>query len=165
MLNEALQWLVLASILVMVLGLYRQVAATMPAAFRSSSGGPSVGRRLPRNAIEKVNAAFGSASTEGLLLAFVSENCQACRQLLASLEDSVPAAVKSRLVLVAHDPSPAFEIALLELNIPVIPDVDSELFEACRVTATPLIVEVDASGKVLWKEVTHDVARAAVEAS
>jgi hypothetical protein len=155
--NETLQWAVIAAVGILLLGMLRQVGLLLPASSRAEPSGPPVGRRLPRPVLGRLAAEFPSSSGgEETLLAFVTESCTGCQRLLSSLENGHEAA-HSQLVLVARQPSDGFRRALAELPVSRIDDDSGELWKACRVTATPLLVRLGKGGKVIAKEVTHRV--------
>jgi hypothetical protein len=97
---------------------------------------------------------------DGTLVAYVTESCVGCQQLLASLEHG-----KSRrdepLVLVAKNASPGFREALGATGLPAVFD-QGAIWRACGVSATPLVIRLDQEGRVVAKEVTHLVDRVAV---
>jgi hypothetical protein len=153
--NEIFQWVVLVGVLFLLLGAFRQIALSLPSDHRAQTfSGPSIGRRLPRSTAKRIEAlTVSSDSTQGAVVAFVSESCAACQRLLANLathEDSVP------VVVVARRPSLAFQDALARLSRPLIFD-DGEVWHDCRITNTPLVVRLDQEGKVSSKGVTHDI--------
>lgn len=156
MVNEIVQWAVLCLLTLAVLGLFRQIAFTLPPDRRSTPEGPPVGRRAPAPLREGLEAAGVRRDLiSGLTVAFVSEACVGCQRLLADL----PSEIRDTgiaIALVAHKPSLAFAQALNEIEVPVVFD-DGAIWEACQVTATPLLIHLDRDGRVANKEVTHDV--------
>lgn len=146
-------------------GVLRQTALALPADFRAESGGPPLRRRLPTKLLRRVQESFGNPdSLDGAIVAFVTENCRGCHQLLAAIAET-PYEAGERRVLVAREPSDAFRSALSDLPIPVIFDESGDLWEASNVTATPLVVALDAQGRVRAKELTHDVSRLSTTAA
>lgn len=159
--NEILQWAILFMFLVLMLGLYRQVSLTVPASRRSSDEGPPLGRRLPSALVEDLADVLPRfKAADGATVAFITENCVGCQRLVADLNDSVRD-LEERFALVVRTPSRAFMDALGELHLPIISDNDGKLWRSAQITATPLVVHIDGSGKVTRKEVTHDVRRVA----
>lgn len=155
MVNEVLQWAVLAGLGVLLLGLVHQLAGATPSRTDGPSG-PEVGRRLPDLLVDKIQRAEGDGSLPRRgLVAFVVESCIGCQHLLASLQQR--SSFEDRpVVLVAKQPSSTFLHALNDIGHPVIQD-DGALWQACGITNTPLIVEIDDRGQVLAKGVTHNV--------
>lgn len=155
--NEVLQWIALVVLTLLTLGVLRQMSLLLPPAQRGATSGPSTGRRAPSRLLERVEVAVGGGGLErGALVAFVTENCVGCQQLLADLAEGRQQPNGQPLVLVAHKPSDQFVAALEETRIPMIAD-DGELWEDCRVASTPLIVRIDERGRTAMKEVTHRV--------
>jgi hypothetical protein len=159
--NEVVQWAVLVVMAVLVLGLYRQIALTLPSR-RLPEGGLRVGRRIPAALLDEIHRAVPQLrELGGVTIAFVTESCIGCQRLLAGISEEVPD-LDGRIVLVAKQPTVSFEDALRGIPVATIFDRTGSLWQACRVTATPLVVFVDGSGKVVRREVTHDVRRVAV---
>lgn len=164
--NEALQWAALIALGILVLGIFRQVALTLPPEVRATPSGPPIGHRLPEPALAELRRVVpGGELADGTLVAFVTESCVGCQRLLANLVDWSGRADGRPLVLLAKAPSEQFRIALLETGAPLIQDQTGELWKACEVSATPLVVLVDGDGRVQAKEVTHRVEGVATFAS
>ncbi len=89
-------------------------------------------------------------------MAFVTESCRGCQRLLADIEHST--APPDDLVLVAHRPTGPFSTALESVGVPVVRDEDGRLWEEASITATPLLVRLDRSGRIKRKDLSHDVA-------
>jgi hypothetical protein len=160
MANEIAQWALLAFTLFLVLGLFRQVSILTPQARRAAPSGVDLGKRLPRPLMDQVAGVTPGIEDEGATIAFITEDCIGCQRLLAELPDALED-VWPPPVLVARVPSQQFKLALQELSVPMIYDDTGELWSSSHVSATPLVVRVDATGKVIRKEVTHDVRRVA----
>lgn len=159
--SEALQWAAIAALSLLLLGVLRQTALALPAEFRAESGGPPIRRRLPTKLLRRVEESLGNPeSLDGTVVAFVTESCRGCHQLLATIAKH-PYESGERRILVAREPSDAFRSALSELPVPVIFDESGDLWEASNVTGTPLVIALDAQGRVTAKELTHDVSRLA----
>jgi len=158
---EVIQWSLLGLILLLLLGLYRQVGLLTPANARATTrGGPMVGRRLPGSLLQKLNEVVPEKASDGATLAFVHESCTGCQRLLSDL-NLVPTVVKAEVVLVLRRPSWQFGEAVKELNVPIISDAEGQLWRECGITETPLVVRIGPGGRVLEREVTHDVSRVA----
>lgn len=166
MANEALQWAVLAIMGLLVLGVLRQVALTLPPEARATASGPPVGRRIPKQLLTELHRVSPTGDvTAGTLVAFVTESCVGCQRLLAELSNGNGHRDDRPLVLVAKTPSEQFFDALAETGIPAIADVTGDLWKSCGVSATPLVLRLDREGRVEAKEVTHRVERVAAPAS
>jgi hypothetical protein len=157
MANEVVQWALLLGVSLLVLGLLRQISLTSPPAARGVDwSGPPIGRPLPRDLLARIQTLTGGSLTHGATVGFVSEACSGCQRLLSSIAAAPKDASARPLILTARNPSLEFQSALEEAAIPVIYD-DGALWEACRITATPLLVRIDEEGRVVGKELTHRV--------
>lgn len=155
MLNEVLQWSLLVVLGVLLLGVLHQVAGSLPPPAHTTSG-PPLGRRAPRELLSQIRGTDPNQDLrDGTLVAFVVEDCAGCQQLLADL-GPLEGGRDQHVVLVAKRASPQFREALMELGRPTIFD-EGALWELCHVTNTPLVLRVDAGGRVVAKEVTHHV--------
>lgn len=162
--NEVLQWTVLVILAVLMLGVLRQLALILPPRVRSDAG-PDIGKRAPAALLSGVTTAVSNGGfSHGAVVAFVAENCAGCQKLLADLSEGRQSANGQPVVVVADNPSEAFSAALDETSLPVIED-RGELWSACGVTATPLVVRIDGDGRITKKEVTHRVDEVAHSAS
>lgn len=157
MVNEVLQWTVLVVLIVLTLGLLRQLSVMLPPAAGGVGNGPSMGRRAPARLLGQVErAVMNGGLAHGALVAFVTEDCVGCQKLLADVADGRQKLDGQPLVVVARSPSEQFRAALRETGIAVVHD-EGELWDECRVTATPLVVRIDEKGRIAMKEVTHRV--------
>ena len=156
--EEIVQWAMLVLLSILVLGLFRQVAVSQPQPRRSNTpDGPAMDKVAPavlRHAIQEYLGREGLS----VRVAFVIESCVACQRLVA---EAASGAEEERLLLVAKSPSNGFLAALKETRVPVIAD-DGRIWRACGISNTPLVVDIDARGRVTRKEVTHHVLQAAV---
>ncbi len=165
MANEILQWAVLAVLAFLLLGALRQISLMLPAPSRAAVGGPEIGRQLPASVMRELKRTLPvERSLDGALIAFVTEGCTGCQQLLRTLEVSRPSLDGRLIVLVAKNSSAGFRSAIDAMELPVIHDDKAEVWDACGITATPLVMRLDAQGRVTSKEVTHDVERLAAAA-
>lgn len=161
MTNEIAQWMVLSFLVLLVLGLFRQVSVSRPPGQRAVIGGLQEGDGLPKVLVDELASLSSRFKATGATVAFVVENCAACQRLLAELPQAIRESPATYAVVV-RQPSEAFREALLrEVDVPIVFDEDGGLWATCRITATPLVAVVDGQGQVLRKEVTHDVARVA----
>ncbi len=163
--NDILQWVTIAAIAFLVLGLFRQISVLLPSENRSlTQSGPPLGDPVPRRLqLEMERALQGPLPRSGLLIAFVTESCIACQTLLGQLQESRALQDGQRLLLVAKNASEPFREALDQLGLPIVHD-NGELWEACRVTNTPLLVKVSDDARVSAKGVTHHVDTVALAA-
>lgn len=164
--NEVVQWAVILTLTVLVLGLYRQLAQFMgiaPLSLESNSG-PRLGRPLDDAAQSILRAELDDfPPSRPTTLAFVHEGCAGCQFLLAHLSNQpVDAATAQMVIVVALRPSPDFLAALHELSRPVVADHTGDLWKACDVQATPFQVHLDRHGVVTGKAVDHNVGDALV---
>ena len=79
--NEVLQWAVMTMIVFLLLGLFRQIAASNPARLRRFDRGLRPGERLPVELRQQLGALAGSIVQDEAILAFVTENCVGCQRL------------------------------------------------------------------------------------
>ena len=156
MVNETVQWAVLVLVVLLVLGVLRQISVMLPPTSRAVSSGPPVGRHLPKHLYERLRN-MPELLNGDTILAFVTEACTGCQRLLASIEEPAMTTARRHLALVAKAPSEPFREALAETGVPTIEDSDGTIWAACQVSATPLVVRVDSTGRVRAKEVTHRV--------
>lgn len=164
MVNEVVQWAMLVMVALALLGVLRQVSVMVPARARAAPSGPEIGSRIDRRLLDEARRQMKPGISErGAILAFVTEQCAGCQHLLASIPNLDGHLDDLPLLLVAKTPSPAFRRAIAKTGVPVINDVSGQVWRAARVTATPLVVRLDKSGRVRWKEVTHRVDLAANE--
>ena len=94
MINEILQWAVLVSLAMFLLGLTRQLGRYMIVTRndRSDAQGPTLGKRLPGSAFSDSERAtmterMASGRSDFAALLFVDDRCAGCEQALAELED------------------------------------------------------------------------------
>jgi hypothetical protein len=155
LLNESIQWVWLGGLTLLVLGALRQLAILSPGTTRAQASGPPIGRKLPREALDRIRQSSDRpVDLTPLQVAFVTESCPACQRLLANLDGGSDV---HNVVLVAQVGSPHFTAAVEELRVPVVWDPTGDMWEACQVTATPLVLNIDRTGQVVAKEVTHRV--------
>jgi hypothetical protein len=160
--NEVAQWTLILLLGLLVLGLLRQVALVLPPATRTPPPGPQTGRKVPSGLLDVVRGASRNGEfAAGAVVAFVSENCVGCQKLLADAAGGVPDLGGRGFLVATQSASTSFQSALAESGIPSV-HIDARLWDECDISATPLLVTIDADGRVVDKEVTHRV-KAAVE--
>jgi len=156
---DSVQWLVIAGLAVLVLGLYRQLAIflTPPTRTLESMAGPEIGERLPSEA-RQILSSKGMPTDREVTLAFVSESCRGCQVMIAKLTRLIASSDPrvTDTVVVALNPSGAMLRALEEAGIQYIED-DGELWGLLDVQATPFLVDVGRKGIVRRKAVDHRV--------
>jgi hypothetical protein len=162
MINDMAQWAVLSLLAFLMLGLFRQVGMQLPPAVRAAVAGPDVGKKAPDRLLSQIKSISpGALEAADVIVAFVAEHCVSCQRLLGNVATSRGSVAGANLILVARNPSPAFRSALFETGLPTINDTEGKLWRDCHVTATPLLVRLNISGRVTGKEVTHDAERLA----
>jgi hypothetical protein len=84
--NELLQWIALAALLLFILALYRQVGLMLidRRTYLVGSFGPNVGQRAQQQLLGTFPS---SLAHEWKLLVFVQERCTACADLIEQLKD------------------------------------------------------------------------------
>jgi hypothetical protein len=151
--NEVAQWMLLFVVGMLLLGVLRQLALMLPAEARTPSRELQTGELLPgklRRRVHELPLVVG-----GYLVAFVSESCRSCERLLSQLE-SLPREERPPLILVARGGSPVFVDALRKAGDLVVED-DGAIWSEVGVAATPTVLHVDSSGRIVRREVTHHV--------
>lgn len=164
MLNEIIQWAALASIVVLLLGLLRQVSAIVPPSRRLPSG-PQAGERLPsplRDALERDPTHRGASG----LLVFVSEGCAGCSRLLSVLEagGSTQNLGDSWVLIVPRSDRGPFVGALEQAGFSILPDESGDFWRTLGVAATPTVMHIDPEGRITYRGVTQDVQQFAAHA-
>lgn len=158
MVNEVTQWVLLLSLALLVLGLYRQYATAMgigDSQLLPAVMGPRPGRKISAQHLERLNL----GGRPGLVM-FVSDSCASCHRLLAQVQQHMAEPLDQLAVsIVAVRSSPDFVEALRRLSVGVVDDANGELSSALEVGATPFIITLDAKGAVRAKAVESDVAR------
>lgn len=160
MVNESLQWALLVALVFLILGAFRQIALIVPPDLRAVPSGPAVGDPLPNRTLASVHSALGwtaSPKAEDTTIAFITESCVGCRQLVSNAVRAVEGGRIANLVFLAREPSQQYLRALEETGVPLVADGDGKHWAACDITATPLVVRVGADGKVKSREVMHRV--------
>jgi hypothetical protein len=164
MVAEVIQWMLLATFAVLLLGLYRQLAEFLQVERHDSVrslGGPRLRRRLPAGLLTALaEAAPTFLGGEAGIIAFVSEGCVSCARLLSELQAGEPVEYTGRVAIVARAESGSYVAGLKELGLPLVIDSDGTLFRQCNVQATPLLLLMDRDQVVVRKAVDHNVTRA-----
>jgi methylamine dehydrogenase accessory protein MauD len=156
--NEALQWLALAALLVVGLALARQVGVlhvrVAPAGALDANRGPAVGDKapvLPVTTLEGRPFLIGGPAQGLQLLMFVSAACPMCKTLIP-VAKSFAAAERVSLVFIGDD-DPAVQASLVEkqglAGFPFIND--DSIGRQFEVDKLPHAVLLDAQGVVLAK--------------
>jgi hypothetical protein len=150
------QWVLLGALGVLVIVLFRQLGRLLNGTAKAAELGPVVGRRAAgltylRPGEQTPRQLIPGAGLPALI-AFVDPTCPSCEQLVLTLGQLQAAGDLSglRVLLLISDPasylqiSEAFSATELEIGRPS----DPAGLESYRVTGTPLLVAVDASGTV-----------------
>jgi hypothetical protein len=150
------QWALLGALGILVIVLFRQLGRLLNGNAKAAELGPVTGSRAAALSYlrpgEQVPRQVTPGGGEPLLIAFVDPTCPSCEQLVLTL-DQVRATgdiAALRILLLISDPasylqiSDAFSATELEIGRPA----DPAGLEYYRVTATPLLVAIDATGTV-----------------
>ncbi len=150
------QWSLLGALGVLVIVLFRQLGRLLNGTAKAAEFGPPAGSRAAALSYlrpgEQAPRALIPGSGEPVLIAFVDPTCPSCEQLVLTLDQLREAGdlAALRVLLLISDPvsylqiSEAFSATGLEIGRPA----DPAGLELYRVTATPLLVAVDAAGTV-----------------
>lgn len=150
--NELLQWATLLLILIVVLGLARQLAVFMqPHDEQLAEAGPGVGDRvrddfLPAASVERLTDLMRARETEAGLVLVLSEQCTGCVSVLEYLERSPE--IPLPLAAVAKESGDDFAARLAEVFDTVVEDRDGSRVEAAGIVATPYAVTLGTDGRV-----------------
>lgn len=155
MINEILQWAVLLSLAMFLLGLTRQLGRYMIVTRndRSDAQGPTLGKRLPRGAFSDHERAtmterMASGRSDYAALLFVDDRCAGCEQALAELEDGPVTEAMVVAISRRSDEKHARRLdELVDLAV-----VDEQRFKILGVDLTPFILIVDRDLVVVHKE-------------
>lgn len=150
------QWALLGGLGVLVIVMFRQLGQLLKGNAKAGELGPGVGSPAAALSYRRPGEADIRTLTPGggqpALIAFVDPTCPSCEELVLTL-DAMRAAgelAAVRVLLLISDPasylriSEAFQASDLEIGRPA----DPGGLAAYRVTATPLLVAVDADGTV-----------------
>jgi len=150
------QWALLGALGILVIVLFRQLGRLLNGTAKAAELGPVTGSRAAALSYvrpgEQAPHQLRPGGGQPLLLAFVDPTCPSCEQLVLTL-DQLRAAGElagTDVLLLISDPvsylqiSDAFSGTGLEIGRPA----DPAGLEYYRVTATPLLVAVDAAGTV-----------------
>lgn len=157
--NEALQWLVLAALGVAGLALARQVGVlhvrVAPAGALDANRGPAVGEVAPPLAVTTLDGTpytVGGTSSAGLrLLMFVSAQCPMCKSLIP-VAKSFAAAERLSLVFVGDDDVGVQKSLVAAQGLDAYPFINSdEVGRLFEVDKLPHAVLMDGGGKILAK--------------
>ena len=150
------QWALLGALAVLVVIMYRQLGRLLTGSDEADDLGPEIGRPAP--ALTYVAMADGqerrlAPGADGpVLVAFADPTCPSCEQLVGALgelsSDGELDGIRA-LVLISDPPSylrisEVFSGSQLEIGRPA----RRSGLDSYRVTATPLLVAIDASGVV-----------------
>jgi hypothetical protein len=161
MLNEFLQWAVLAFMAIFVFGLTRQLGKFL-VPHREQAAlhfGPDIGARLPKRVLDS-NEQQGllelmqARAAEWAVLLVVSDDCPACEGLLRGVPSSTTIQ-RAPLVVLARRSNAVHEKSLRAVADMVI--VDGDRLKAAGLTATPFAMIVDRSLKVVHKALAFNL--------
>jgi thiol-disulfide isomerase/thioredoxin len=150
------QWALLGALGVLVIAAFRQLGRLLNGTAKAAELGPLTGSlAVPLSYVrpgEQAPREFAPGGGQPVLIAFVDPTCPSCEQLVLTLDQLQSAGdlAALRVLLLISDPvsylqiSDAFSATGLEIGRPA----DPAGLEYYRVTATPLLVAVDAAGTV-----------------
>ncbi|HET7015810.1 MAG TPA: hypothetical protein VFI65_17955 [Streptosporangiaceae bacterium] len=150
------QWALLGALGILVIAAFRQLGRLLNGTAKAAELGPVTGSRAAALSYVRPGEQATYQLTPGdgrpVLLAFVDPTCPSCEQLVLTLDQLQAAGdlADLRVLLLISDPvsylqiSDAFSGTGLEIGRPA----DPAGLEYYRVTATPLLVAVDAAGTV-----------------
>jgi len=150
------QWALLAALCGLVLVMFRQLGRLLGGGSPAAAAGPATGGRAARIAYirsgERAVRQFVPGAGQPALVAFADPTCPSCEDLVSVLDQasrSGELAGLRVLVLISDPPgylaiSAAFSSAGLEIGRPA----GRDGLRSYRVTATPLLVAIDADGVV-----------------
>lgn len=147
-LNEVLQWAVIAVVALISFASARQSAIALP---RSHDAGPRVGTSIPTALRRRLAPLTSTLDLDELNVAFITENCRACQQLIVAARD------RPDVILVARTPSAEFVEQVEVAGLKVVRDEDGSIWRAMVVSATPLVIRMSKDGRIRAKGVTYDV--------
>lgn len=162
----ALQWIVIAVMAVLIVGLFRQVGVLHerlgPVGALTLPGGPALGTAAPVFELASLNGGMvkvggGDIAGRSTLVFFLSPTCPVCKSLLPVLLRMVREAAPTRLVL-ASDGDEAKQQRMIEREgLGAYPFVLSgELGRAHGVGKLPYAVLLDAQGLVAAKGLVNN---------
>lgn len=158
LINELAQWAVLAVLGIFVVGLTRQLGAFLvaPKDLAALEAGPDVGASLPKGFLSTeerrtVDAALRTRGEDAaVVFLVVSEECAACKGLLAGIEeDGIPEGV----VVVAYSRGSGDEHRRRLESVSDLAIVDEKRLDEADLPVTPFAVVTDAKLRVLHKQV------------
>jgi hypothetical protein len=150
------QWALLGALGVLVLVMFRQLGRLLAGSGGPAELGPAVGSKAAplayARAGEEVVRRLTPGDGQAALVAFVDPTCPSCEELVSQLDAARQAGDLAglRTLLLFSDPpgylqiSEAFRSTELEIGRPAEPAG----LDSYRVSATPLLVAIDAAGLV-----------------
>lgn len=160
--NELAQWAVLLFLVVLVLGLTRQLGHfLLPHHEQVLDPAPDVGDRLPAVLTSDVErdqlAALADAETAGLLTMLVlNEQCNGCQHLLEDFEKG-RVVRHGPLAFVAKESSGDFVERMRRQADLVIEDADAAKTQAAGISATPFLLVLDRELRVKHRDFSGNV--------
>lgn len=160
MVNEILQWGVIAFMGVFLIGLTRQLGLFLVPArdIRAQDEGPPLGRALPADLLEPDDQARLRAMIDGrhssfAFVAFIDEFCPGCAALQAQLEELGPphGAPTVALLRAAGDDYRARVERAFDLVV-----IDRQRMIRHGFSSAPLVMIVDSGLEVVHKEIAAD---------
>lgn len=156
MINEILQWAVLAFLAVFVLGLTRQLGNYLVPAREvvAHDNGPRVGAHLPNAVLgpdsrEKLLAVMDARGSKWTLAAVLGETCESCKPWLERLSKPVPGS--PAVLLLTRDCSDEYADRLRSVADAVI--IGSAALDQARLRVTPFGMVLDEDLRIVDKAV------------
>lgn len=150
------QWVLLFTLAILVILMFRQLGRHLILAKRPSSLGPEVGSQASSIVYSQMSdgltASFVPGRGRPALIGFVDPTCPACEELVTALNESHGAGELSTIdsLLLTTDPPSYLQISepFRATRLPIGRMLDDTAVSEYRASATPLLVAIDATGIV-----------------
>ena len=150
------QWVLLLTLGVLVIVMYRQLGRQLSIGQPSRGAGPEVGSRAAAFGYTRLadgrEELFRPGGGQAALVAFADPTCPSCEELVASLNEADTGGGLGRVrpLLLVSEPPSYLQISgpFRETRLPVGRIRAGAAVAAYRVSATPLLVAIDAAGVV-----------------
>ncbi|MEX0701401.1 MAG: hypothetical protein WD069_04835 [Planctomycetales bacterium] len=161
--NEIAQWVVLSFIAVFLVGLTRQLGLfIVPRREQLEAMGPVVNRSIPKDLLsateqKRFARVLAESPTTWGLVVVIDSNCHGCHNMLAQLKKRSTPSHAPIVALVQSGADDTFIDEVREVVDVAISDPGGERRTAVGIAATPYVMIVGESGKVLHRSVTSDL--------
>ena len=161
--NELAQWAVLVFVLLLVVGLLRQLGAFLAGSQAGPDvGGPPLGERLPAQAfeastLERVRGLAAGSETGELALLVMEHDCEPCERLLSRLRHlgGPPRVPTVAVIANGHHDGGAGADGIFDL---IVDDRARHVASALSISATPFLLVLDRDLTVTQKDSGADLA-------